>query len=131
MPGDHTRVIVRPRRHTRFVPHESEETDMKTNLRFDHQLLAVESEHDVHCMLELHAPPAPAVDRPPLHLALVLDRSGSMAGPKLAAAQQSAGFLVGRLRADDRIALVVFDDEVELLVPSVPPDRPEVLAAID
>jgi Ca-activated chloride channel family protein len=104
---------------------------VKTNLRFDHQLLAVESEHDVHCMLELHAPPAPTVDRPPLHLALVLDRSGSMAGPKLAAAQQSARFLVGRLRTDDRIALVVFDDEVQLLVPIGPPDRPEVLAAID
>jgi hypothetical protein len=31
---------------------------MQTNLRFDHQLLAVEGEHDVHCMLELHAPAA-------------------------------------------------------------------------
>ena len=29
---------------------------MQTNLRFDHQLLAVEGEHDVHCMLELQAP---------------------------------------------------------------------------
>ena len=28
---------------------------MQTNLRFDHQLLAVEGEHDVHCMLELQA----------------------------------------------------------------------------
>ena len=104
---------------------------MQTNLRFDHQLLAVEAEHDVHCMLELHAPPAPTVDRPPLHLALVVDRSGSMAGPKLDAARQSARFLVGRLRADDRIALVAFDDEVQLLAPIGPPDRPEVLAAIE
>src|SRR3954454_4556749 len=131
MPGDHTRVIVRPRRHTRFVPHESEETDMKTNLRFDHQLLAVESEHDVHCMLELHAPPAPTVDRPPLHLALVVDRSGSMGGPKLDAAKQSARFLVERLRTEDRIALVAYDEDVQLLAPLGPPDGPEVLAAID
>ena len=44
------------------------------------RVLAVETEHRVHCMLELTAPPAPAGRvRPPLHLALVLDRSGSMA----------------------------------------------------
>ena len=29
---------------------------MKANIRFDHQLLAVESEHHVHAMLELVAP---------------------------------------------------------------------------
>ena len=29
---------------------------MDANVRFDHQLLAVEGDHDVHCMLELEAP---------------------------------------------------------------------------
>lgn len=32
---------------------------MHANVRFEHQLLAVESEHTVKCMLELQAPPAP------------------------------------------------------------------------
>ena len=44
---------------------------MDANVRFDHQLLAVEGEHDVHCMLELEAPAAPDTGRPALHLALV------------------------------------------------------------
>src|SRR3954447_11216560 len=108
--ANHTDVVVRPRPHTeRTTP--PRETTMQTNLRFDHQLLAVEGEHDVHCMLELHAPNAPDADRPPLHLALVVDRSGSMAGAKLTAAQASARFLAGRMRATDRLALVTYDDD--------------------
>jgi hypothetical protein len=40
--------------------------DLNASLRFDHQLLAIEHEHSVHCMLELTAPPAPDdADRPP------------------------------------------------------------------
>src|SRR5438309_475697 len=53
---------------------------MKASVRLEHALLAVESEHTVHAMLELTAPQAPeGATRPPLHLALVIDRSGSRA----------------------------------------------------
>ena len=41
---------------------------------------AVEREHSVHCMLELTAPKAPAAERRPLHLALVIDRSRARGG---------------------------------------------------
>jgi Ca-activated chloride channel family protein len=90
---------------------------MEPDIRFDHQLLAVEAEHDVHVMLELHAPDAPSATRPPLNIALVLDRSGSMQGDKLDYAKRSAAWLVSRLLPTDRIALVDFDDDVRLLAP--------------
>src|SRR5215211_1333301 len=94
---------------------------MQTSVRLDQNLLAVDGEHDVHAMLELNAPEPPeSAERPPLRLALVLDRSGSMAGEKLAVAKRSAAWLVGRLRAQDELALVAYDDRVRLLSPLAP-----------
>lgn len=50
--------------------------DLSAHLRFDHELLAVEHEHDVSRMLELTAPAAPTqTARRPLALALAIDRS--------------------------------------------------------
>ena len=93
---------------------------MQASIRLEHHLLAVEAEHRVHAMLELVAPPAPAThQRPPLHLALVIDRSGSMAGPKLETTKECAAFLVRRLAPTDELALVTYDDEVQLLSPLV------------
>src|SRR5215203_1180881 len=104
---------------------------MHTSIRLDQNLLAVDGEHDVHAMLELSAPePAESADRPPLRLALVLDRSGSMAGEKLAVAKRSAAWLVGRLRAQDELALVAYDDRVRLLSPLAPVERAQLEAAI-
>ena len=89
--------------------------DLGTSVRFDHQLLAVEAEHHVHCMLELTAPPAPADRiRKPLHLALVIDRSGSMAGDKLRTAAECAAYLARRLSPTDELAIVTYDDQVRL-----------------
>jgi len=65
-------------------------------------------------------PPARGKQRPGLNLALVIDCSGSMAGSKLSYARKAARFLVSELTERDRLALVTFDDEVKVLVPSQP-----------
>ncbi|MGA9161565.1 MAG: VWA domain-containing protein [Actinomycetota bacterium] len=104
---------------------------MQANVRFEHQLLAVESEHTVNCMLELQAPSAPeGRPRPPLHLALVIDRSGSMAGPKLEVTRECAAFLVRRLAPTDELALVTYDQDVSLLAPLAPVDQTALLPRI-
>ena len=104
---------------------------MKATVRLDHQLLALESEHDIHAMLELSLPALPDhAQRPPLRLALVLDRSGSMGGPKLAVAKQCAAWLVSRLRPTDELALIDYDDQVRLLAPLVPLDEKALQSAL-
>jgi Ca-activated chloride channel family protein len=65
---------------------------------------------------------APAVDgaqaRPPVNLAVVIDRSGSMSGDKLLHAKEAARQLVSQLRATDRVAIVSYGSDVTLVLPS-------------
>ncbi len=56
--------------------------------------------------------------RPPVNLALVIDRSGSMSGDKIQNAKAAAIEAVRRLGPDDVFSLVTFDHEVETLVPA-------------
>jgi Ca-activated chloride channel family protein len=58
---------------------------------------------------------------PPLNLALVVDKSGSMAGDdRIGNLIKSLVAFVNRLRPDDIVSLVVFDDFEEVLYPAKP-----------
>lgn len=85
-------------------------------------------------LVRISAPDAQAnalVERPPLHLALVIDRSGSMSGQPLEEAKNAASFIIQNLSAHDRASLVVFDEHVQTLVPLVDMShRTTLLAAI-
>jgi Ca-activated chloride channel family protein len=79
-------------------------------------------------------PPLPEVHfpRPPLNLALVLDRSGSMAeGKKMPFAREAAVFAVQQLLPTDRVSVTLFDNVVEVLVPGGPAaDKPGLVRRI-
>jgi Ca-activated chloride channel homolog len=59
-------------------------------------------------------------ERPPVNLALVLDRSGSMSGRKIGLARDAVEKALQMLRTSDRFSLVVYDHEVDVLVESTP-----------
>jgi Ca-activated chloride channel family protein len=63
--------------------------------------------------VRLEAPSSPSnPSRTPLDIALVLDRSGSMSGRKIALTQRAASRVVGVLGDSDRCSLVDYDQEV-------------------
>ena len=75
--------------------------------------VAVDGASTLDLLITVSAPPLPpelpSRSRPPLNLALVIDRSGSMEGEKLSHARKAARLLVRGLSARDRLAIVTFD----------------------
>lgn len=85
---------------------------MQPKLLLDYELAVQQSGYVVRALLELEGRAPESAARVPLNLALVLDRSGSMSGEKLVRAREAAAFLVRRLRLEDTISVVAYDDEV-------------------
>jgi Ca-activated chloride channel family protein len=72
-------------------------------------------------LVRIPCPPPPAgKGRPQLNLAFVLDRSGSMSGQPLEEAKRCVAAMVGLMGPQDRAALVVYDDHVQVVLPSTP-----------
>jgi len=70
--------------------------------------------------------------RTPINAAIVIDRSGSMQGKRIEAAQEGARVALKRLSADDKIALVAYNHNVDVLSPAAPlRDAERLAAAID
>jgi Ca-activated chloride channel family protein len=72
-----------------------------------------------HLLLRISSPQAerPSEKRSPLNIALVIDKSGSMAGEPLNQAKRAASMILDRLADDDRLSVVAYDQNVEVPVP--------------
>lgn len=82
--------------------------------------LAADQEQVVDVLVRI-VPPArdeTEAKRPGLNLSMVIDRSGSMQGRKMEEAKEAAKFCIDRLLATDRVSTVIFDDQVDVLIPS-------------
>ena len=90
---------------------------MKPTIKYGATLVSRGRENDIEVLLELHAPEAPTSERQPLDVVAVIDRSGSMSGGPLTSVLRAVAQLLRLAKADDRIAVVVFDDQVETIVP--------------
>lgn len=91
---------------------------MKADFVLDYNVIAVERAQQVYLMARIQAEAAPdSDDRHPLNLSVVLDRSGSMQGDKLAYVKQAAQFLVQRLGAQDRLSVITYDSRVIVDIP--------------
>jgi Ca-activated chloride channel family protein len=87
---------------------------------------------DVFATLDVSAADVPGAHRAPVNLALVIDRSGSMAGAKLEGARQAALRLVDLLDEHDRLSISHYGSDVVTLPASLatPAAREEMAAFI-
>ena len=78
-----------------------------------------------HVLTRISAPlvAIPDRERPPLDLAFVVDRSGSMAGGKLDLARKGVEHALRLLDNRDTVSLVIYDDQIETLLGQRPFDR--------
>lgn len=57
-------------------------------------------------------------DRPPVNVAIVIDKSGSMSGEKIEKAKEAAILGIERLGREDIVSVVVYDNEPRVLIPA-------------
>jgi len=99
---------------------------VRCDLALDREAVPAGSPQTVVVKISLDAPELPRGGaRPPVNLALVLDRSGSMAGDKIAKAREAAIEGLRRLTEGDVFSLVAYDHVVETLVPAQSAGRTE------
>jgi Ca-activated chloride channel family protein len=79
------------------------------------KILAGDREQDIAVTITM--PRGRAEVRPPLSLAIVIDRSGSMEGEPLANAKAAAAQLVGQLSSRDAFSIITYSSSVETVVP--------------
>ena len=93
---------------------------MDCSIRIDRHLVRAAGGSIRHALVSIAAPQAPPkAGREPLHLSLVLDRSGSMGGQKIVLAREAVRQALQALHPVDRFSLVVYDEEITTLVESV------------
>ncbi len=102
---------------------------MKHDIRLSTRVLTTQNAHQVGVLVTLTG--ESPLRRPPINVALVLDRSGSMDGAPLAAAKEAARRFVSFLGPADRLSLVTFDDDVSVVYGPLPGGSPTALEAIE
>jgi len=86
----------------------------------------------IYVLIDMALGAAMARVQVPLNLSLVLDKSGSMQGKKIANLREAAKLVVERLGPQDTISIVAFSDKKYLIAPSQPvADKVELMRQID
>lgn len=92
------------------------------HIQADRALIPAHTPAVRHLTIQITAPGkhTPANERPPVSVALVLDRSGSMDGKKIEMAREAVAHAIKLLHEQDRLAVIVYDDRVETLLGAAP-----------
>lgn len=82
-------------------------------------------------LLGMNTPIDPAaLERPPLNLAIAIDTSGSMEGEPISFVREGLFRMLDDLRPQDRVSIVTFDDQAEVVAESVGGESAEISSAV-
>ncbi len=93
-------------------------TPVTCRVELDRGVLPADGPQKAVIKVSLNAAKPPPRERPAVNLALVLDHSGSMSGEKLHKAKDAAIEALRRLGSQDVASVVIYNHEVETLVPA-------------
>lgn len=84
--------------------------------RLGHPVLAAGRESETYLFLDVQAAEGTATAQAPVDLAIVLDRSGSMQGERMANALAAAQGMIRRLRDGDTVSVVGYNTQTQVLL---------------
>jgi Ca-activated chloride channel homolog len=92
---------------------------MTVNVQTDRSLVRAAGNSTRYVLLSFAAPESRRASiREPINVSFVIDRSGSMGGSKIDLARQAVVQALRMLRASDRFSVVIYDHDVDVVVPS-------------
>lgn len=98
---------------------QANEANIEITSRLSHPYLEPNKEQTVFLKIGLKGKPTKLEKhRAPINLSLVLDKSGSMQGQKLADVKKAAKMLVDRLTPEDTLSIIAYDNEAKILIPA-------------
>ena len=115
-------------------PGAARAAELKVEADLGQTVLSTSKPGSVYLRLNLKSLSAAKSERrTPVNAAIVIDRSGSMQGERIAAAKEGARVALKRLSSDDTVSLVSYNHDVDVMSPAAPlrNSRDKLLEAID
>lgn len=95
---------------------------LQVSTRLERRYLGETGGGEAYLQIDVAADPAEgaAAHRVPVNAVMIIDRSGSMSGEKIERAREAARALIAALNGEDRLAIIDFASDAQVLVESTP-----------
>eukprot|EP01123_Difflugia_compressa_P010859 TRINITY_DN409_c0_g1_i3.p1 TRINITY_DN409_c0_g1~~TRINITY_DN409_c0_g1_i3.p1 ORF type:complete len:471 (+),score=75.26 TRINITY_DN409_c0_g1_i3:63-1475(+) len=93
------------------------ETNIILSSTAEQSVISCGKSDNVSLLVSLKAPYFEETYRAPIDLVTVIDRSGSMGGLKIELVKETLKFIVRQLKSKDKMSIVIYDHDVEIVYP--------------